>query len=190
MFVLKQETTRAIGGKPTSVKVYENSQTGTSLTLYHLYTDRSGQKWWAFEDLFTLPFVRQLAAKKVIDLYGHGLTLDDIRAYSTNIKGLLKGNDPEKYEKIYAKMLEFDTLAETMADPVKQCIGLCTLYILMDGEKPDAYDQHLQRNKMSYLAVDLDAQAFFLNWWTGVMRHSGTVLKGLSKIASTVAGVK
>lgn len=186
MFELIDTAQRNIGGKALPARLYRNKSTSTELITYLLYTDKANRQWWTFEDLFSLPFVRQLAAKKVIDLYGHGLSLTDIKAYTTQIKELARSQHAEKYELIYSKVLEMEGLTETMADPVKQCIGLCTVYVLLDQERPDAYVQAEQNVKMSALALDVDAQAFFLRWWTDVMRHSGKVLKGISAIASTI----
>ena len=187
MFKKTSETTRTVNGKPeTPVRNYRNSQTGTEFSTYLIYTDRQGNKWWTFEDLFMLPMIRQMAAKKVLDLFGHGLALDDILSHTAQLKGVLKSTDPERYEKAYAKVLELESLSKTMADPVKQCIGLCTVYLLLDHEDPQVYNQNDTNQKLSILTLDIDAQAFFLTWWTGIMQHSGTVLKGLSRIASTM----
>jgi hypothetical protein len=184
MFELTGTAQKQIGGASKEARRYRNNTTGTELFTYCLYTDKGGRKWWTFEDLFTLPFIRQLAAKKVIDLYGHGLSMTDIKAYTTQIKEVLRSSHVEKYDLAMAKVLELEALTDTMADPVKQSIGLCTVYVLLDDERPDAYLQAEQNVKMSALALDIDAQAFFLRWWTGVMSNSGKVLNGLSRIAS------
>lgn len=189
MFRLTKTEVRAAGGlKEAKVRTYRNDATGTEITTYLIYSDRGGGQWWTFEDLFQLPFIRQLAAKKIVDLYGHGLTISDVKGYTRQIKAALKADkDPERYERAYGKVLELEQLTDAMADPVKQCIGLGTLYILLNDERPDAYVQAEQNVKMSAMAVDLDLQAFFLNWWTDVMRSSGRLLKGLSAIASTLS---
>ena len=72
MLELKTESTQPINGQPTKIRIYRNSVTGGELTTYLIRTDEFDHTWWAFEDLFSLPFIRQVAAKKVIDLYGHG----------------------------------------------------------------------------------------------------------------------
>jgi hypothetical protein len=185
MLKLEREEPRLINGKMTATRTFKNTVTGNDLTTYLLHTDKFQNKWWAFEDLFALPFIRQLAAKKVIDLYGNGLSLDDIKGISGELKTILKSDSPERYERAYAKTLELENLAETMADPVKQCMGLCTVYLLFNDEHPDVWANPITSQKMTAMAMDLDSQSFFLNWWTGIMRHSGQVLKGLSKIVST-----
>jgi hypothetical protein len=186
MLQLVKEESRLINNTPTPARVYKNTITGTEVVTYRLHVDRVGNTWWTFEDLFALPFIRQLAAKKVLDLYGNGLSLDDVKSISSQLKTILKAQDPERYERAFAKVLELENLAEMMADPVKQCMGLCTVYLLMNDEQPDAWTGQVTAAKMTVMAMDVEAQSFFLNWWTGIMRHSGQVLKGLSRIVSTV----
>lgn len=184
MLELIKTENRAIAGKPTEVRIYKNKVTGSELVTHMLRVDQFGNKWWAFEDLFTLPFIRQIAAKKVLDLYGHGLALEDIKGLTAQIKSILKSNNPDKYELAWAKTHELETLSETMADPVKQCLGLCTVYLLLNDENPDSYTNQVTSQKMTAMALDITSQSFFLNWWTDIMRRSGQVLKGLSRIAS------
>jgi hypothetical protein len=184
MLKLEKNERRQIGGNDTAVRVYKNTLTGNTCETYHLHTDQFGNQWWAFLDLFTLPFIRQLSAKKVLDLYGHGLALDDVKQITGQMKTILRSASPEKYEQAYAKAMELETLAETMADPVKQCMGLCTVYLLLNDEMPDAWTQQVVSQKMTIMALDIGLQSFFLNWWTEVMRRSGLLLKGLSQIAS------
>lgn len=187
MLKLEKTDSRIINGKPTPVRIYRNTMTENEVTTYLLYTDKHKNAWWTFEDLFGLPFIRQLAAKKVLDLYGHGLSLEDVKTITGQLKTTLRSESPEKYEQVYAKVLELENLTETMADPVKQCIGLCTVYLLLNEEQPDVWTNHWSAQKMTLLSFDVAAQSFFLSWWTGIMRLSGSVLKGLSQIASTVA---
>jgi hypothetical protein len=187
MLKLEKTGEREMNGRKTATRLYKNTLTGSEVTTYHLHTDKFGNTWWTFEDLFALPFIRQLAAKKVIDLYGNGLSLDDIKGISGELKTILKTDHPERYEKAYAKALELENLAEMMADPVKQCMGLCTVYLLFNDENPDTWTTPVTSQKMTAMALDLDSQAFFLNWWTDIMRRSGQVLKGLSRIVSTAS---
>jgi hypothetical protein len=184
MLKLQKEESRVMNGKNTQVRVYHNTLTNGTCETYHLHTDQFGNKWWAFVDLFTLPFIRQLSAKKVLDLYGHGLALEDVKQITGQLKTILRSASPEKYEQAYAKAMELENLAETMADPVKQCMGLCTVYLLFNDEMPDAWTQQVVSQKMTVMAADIGLQSFFLNWWTEVMRRSGLLLKGLSQIVS------
>lgn len=183
MLKLEKTEKRPMNGKDTAVRVYKNVITGGTCETYHLHTDQFNNQWWAFVDLFTLPFIRQLSAKKVLDLYGHGLALDDVKQITGQLKTILRSASQEKYEQAYAKAMELENLAETMADPVKQCMGLCTVYLLFNDEMPDAWTQQVVSQKMTVMANDIGLQSFFLNWWTDIMRRSGLLLKGLSQIA-------
>lgn len=183
--LIKSKETREINGVSTPVRIYKNTLTGSELTTYLLRQDQFNNTWWTFEDLFTLPFIRQLAAKKVLDLYGNGLSLEDVKSLTAQIKTILKSTNADKIDVAYAKVLELENLSEIMADPVKQCMGLVTVYVLLNDEQPDAYTNQVTSVKMTTLAMDVDSQAFFLNWWIGIMKLSGQALKGLSRIAST-----
>jgi len=185
MLKLERAEDREINGAVTPTRRYKNTLTGNDLTTYLLHVDKFGNKWWTFEDLFALPFIRQLTAKRVLDLYGNGLTLEDVKSITVQLKTILRSDDGEKIDRAMAKVFELENLTETMADPVKQCMGLCTVYLLFNDEMPDAWSNQVTAQKMTAMASDLESQAFFLNWWTDIMRRSGKVLKGLSRIVST-----
>lgn len=187
MLQLLKTENQVINGLPTPCKVYKNTVTGSEVTIYRLYTDSQKNTWWTFQDLYQLPLIRQMSAKRVLDLYGNGLSLDDVKALSGQVKTILRSADPEKNDKAIAKMLELEGLTEMMADPVKQCMGLCTVYLMLNEEMPDVWNNNVASQKMSIMALDVQAQSFFLNWWTDIMRHYGTVLKGISQIASTLS---
>lgn len=186
MLKLLTETTRLYNGSLKPVKIWKNSVTESEVVTYQLRVDKFNNTFWAFEDLFSLPFIRQSAAKKVLDLYGHGLHLDDVRKLTGEVKIILKGNSPEKYEQAYSKILELENLSETMADPVRQCMGLCTVYLLYNDEAPDVWNNQINQQKMTAMANDPDSQAFFLNWWIDITQRYGQALNGLSRIASTI----
>ena len=184
MLELRSTQTGKIDGIERQIRTYVNSVTGSFVNTYHLRTDRFNNTWWAFEDLFALPFIRQVAAKKVIDLYGQGLSLTDIKTITSQIKATLKSDDREKYEKAYSKVLELENLTENVADPVRQSLGLCTVYLLMNDEGPESWTNQYSSEKMGALSLDPDSMAFFLDWWISKTSSYGQALKGLSQIAS------
>lgn len=176
MFVLNKEE----GNK----RWFLNKTTGTEISCSMVYEDMQKNKWWVFDDLFTIPFIRQFAAKKAIDLYGVGLQLDDILIYTKEIKSILKGADAEKYEKAYSKLLELESISQSAADPIKQSLGLCTVYTLLNDERPDVYNNNDISLKMSLLSLDINAQVFFLNWWTATIEKYGIALSTISQTVS------
>lgn len=187
MLQLQKTEIRTVNGQQIEFRIYSNTLTGNSLATYFLRKDLFGNTWWAFEDLFQLPFIRQIASKKVIDLYGQGLSLMDIKSITGQLKGILKSASTEKYEQAYAKVLELENLTENLADPVRQSLGLCTVYLLMNDEPPESWTNQATAEKMSALALDPESQAFFLSWWMNKTKVFGQVLKGLSQIASTAS---
>jgi hypothetical protein len=172
----------------TAKREYKNTLTGNPLTTYLLKTDDHGNKWWTFEDLYSLPLMRQMASSKISRLFGGDLLLSDILEKCEEGKAECKGTAPDKYERVYAKWLELETLAKTMADPVKQHTALCTVYLLLNDEGPGEYSQAQQNSKMEILATDVSLQTFFLTWWSEAIGRYGKDLQGLSLIASAIRG--
>jgi hypothetical protein len=167
-------------------RTYRSTITGTEVSTHLLYTDGDGKPWWAFDDLLNIPFIRKKASEQVTRLYGAGLAIEDLRTFFANHKTTLKSSDPEKYEKAYAEVLELERLTEQIADPVKQSLGLCTVYILHDDEKIDTWNPKNAVEKINTWAVDQDAQSFFLNWLTAGMNDYSKSYKELSEIASAL----
>lgn len=178
-------TTKLENGKEK--RTYREDQTNSEISTVEMYTDSRNNRWFVFEDLYQMPFSRHFAAKKVIDLYGAGLSIDDVRQITKSLKLMLKSSDPDKYEKAMSDVLRLEQLTETMADPVKQSLGLCTVYVLLDKEQVDVYSQDMMNYKMSLMAMDLELQAFFLQWWIAIIPRYTGVLKGLSQIASSAS---
>jgi len=190
MLKLDKSEIRQYNGKPTEFRIYVNSVKGDTLTTYFLRKDKFGHTWWAFEDIFQFPEMRQVAAKRITDLYGQGLSLIDITTITGQMKAVLKGNGADKYEKAYAKVLELENLTENIADPIKQNMGLCTVYLLMDDENPEIFSIKESNLKMAVLAEDPEGMAFFLEWWIALMKRYGTALNKLSKIALIASQVQ
>lgn len=147
-----------------SRRTYRSKITGTEIFTKVIYTDGSGGKWWAFEDLLQMPFIRKKASEKVSQLYGVGFTKEDLSGFATRLKTILKGNDTEKYEKSFSEVLNFESIVEATADPVKESLSMCAIYILSNDERIDNFSYGLAAEKIKIWAIDLDAQAFFLNW--------------------------
>lgn len=163
---------------------YKSTNTGTEIFTRLIYTDTDKNNWWAFENLMDIPFIRKQAAEKITQLYGAGMNEFDINDFISNSKALLKSNDPEKYEKLYSELLNFERLKEQTANPVKQNLGLCTVYILKNDEVPDVWNSSAAAEKMSAWAIDLKAQGFFLNWFTDGIKTFTRHLEDLSQIVS------
>lgn len=167
-------------------KVYRNENTKTECVLDVIYRDKDGRKWWGFQDLFTLPFMRKATAKTITDLFSVGVTAWDLKEWIKKEKTILKSADSEKYEKLYAMVLEKEAAVAASVDPVKHYLGLATVYILEDKERVDYFSQEVAASKLEQWAQDWDMQAFFLSWVIGHIENS---TKDYSRISGTVSKI-
>jgi len=165
-------------------RIFRNKETGTEVKLSKIHTDKEGCHWWGFDDFYKVPIMRMAMAKNITDMYSVGLTLNDIKTWCSEQKTLLKSSDPEKYEKLYAKVLEIERTATFTADPLKQQLALCTVYIIADTERIDYFDEQQAESKLKLWKGSPDMVAFFLTWHTGRIQRYIKDLQGISEIAS------
>lgn len=168
-------------------RTYRSQQTETEVHTFLLFTDGAKNNWWAFEDLLNIPFHRKKAAENITQFYSSGITVDDLNSFIENHKATLKSTDADKYEKAFAEVIQLERLKEQAGDPVKQCLGLCTVYVLADAEQIDIWNQSNAALKMNLWALDIKLQSFFLNWLTDGMNNLQEHLKSLSQIVSIVS---
>lgn len=169
------------------IRTWRNTKTGNEIKLSLIHQDQDGSKYWGFVDLFKMPIMRSSMAKNITDMYTIGMTLKDILKWCADEKDLLKSDDPEKYEKLYALILEKERLATYTADPLKQQLALTTVYILEDDERVDYFDEAIAEKKLKAWSGRPDLIAFFLTWQTD---HIGRYLKTLAKVSAIVSGQK
>lgn len=167
-------------------RTYRSSITGTEIFTNMIYTDGSGDKWWAFEDLLQIPFIRKKASEKVSQLYGVGLSKEDLAKFVKSMKTILKGADPEKYERAFGELLQFESIVDETSDPIKQSLSMCSIYIMGDSERVDTFSFTDAVKKMELWALDLDAQAFFLSWLTDGMNDFTKHYSSIMQIASSL----
>lgn len=165
-------------------RTYTNSKTGTETQTTHIYTDREGARWFGFVDLFKIPYMRVAYSKHIADLFTMGLGLKDILQWTDEMKTLLKSDDPEKYEKLYALTLEKERIAKNTADPIKQHLNLATVYVLAEEERVDHFDDKIAADKLKLWLADTDALSFFLTWHN---EHIQSFTSNLNTILGTVS---
>jgi hypothetical protein len=144
-------------------RTFYNSATGSQCTQSHGYTDKEGNQWFSFDDLTQIPYTRNFAATKISSLYALGLSKDDLSGFISKQKAILKSTDPEKYEKAFALLLDFEGKAANATDAIKQMSSLVCVYFTINEEPIDSFDGNLQQKKMSLLEADIDMHSFFLN---------------------------
>lgn len=167
-------------------RTYLSDITGTEISTKLLYTDGSGNKWWSFEDLLQMPFIRKKASEKMSQLYGVGVTKEDLTGFTTRLKATLKGSETDRYERAYSDVLQLENIISETADPVKQSLSLCTVYVLHDTERVDSFSFAEATQKMALWAIDLDAQAFFLSYVTDGINDFTKLFSSITQIASTL----
>ena len=143
-------------------RTYENAF-GSKCTQSLCYKDKENNDWYSFDDLLAMPYTRNFAATKVTSLYAVGLSKDDLTSFIDNGKALLKSDDREKYEKLYANFLDFESKALNATSAIKQMTGLACVYFTIGDEAIDTFDGALQLKKMALMEADPDMHAFFLN---------------------------
>lgn len=183
--MLYEKVSEQLEGKRL-IRTFRNIKTGNETKLGLIHEDKDVGRWWAFEDLYKMPIMRVSMAQNITNLYGIGLTLKDIIAWCTEEKKLLKSNDPEKYEKLYALILEKERLATFTSDPIKQQLALCTVYVVADDERIDYFDEAAAQKKLEFWKGLPGLVSFFLTWQTN---RIGLYMKTLNKISQTVLAV-
>lgn len=167
-------------------RIYFNAMTGSQCTTSRTYTDKDGNKWWSFDDLTSMPFTRSFAATKITSLYALGLSKDDLSGHISTMKTMLKSSDPEKNEKMYASVLDFEVKASNATDAIKQMSSLVCVYHLLNDEPIDSFDNALQIKKMSLLEADMEMHSFFLKHQIGITERYSQFLNQFFQIASPV----
>ena len=163
-------------------RIYTNSTTGSQCTQTHCYVDREGNKWYAFDNLMMMPYTRSFAASQIISLFQTGFTKEDIEKHVNEMKAALKSTDPEKYEKAYAILLDFENQAKTATNAVKQMSSLVCVYFTMNDEKIDSFIDDIQAQKLQLLAADQNMHSFFLNLQVELIESYSMHLNSLSQI--------
>ncbi len=166
----------------TDKRIYSNPATGSKINMNMVYIDKDSNKWWLFDDLTAMPYTRQFAATKVSSLYALGLTKDDLSVHVNGLKTILKSDDPEKYEKAYANIIEFESKANVATDAIKQMSALVPVYFTFNDEDIDSFENNLQIRKMSLLEADSTMHSFFLNLQLTATERFLQVSKMLSQI--------
>lgn len=165
------------------VRTYLNEQ-GSEVKTYLIYTDENKNKYWGFIDLYKIPIIRVVMSRHISDLFNVGLSLKDILKWVAEEKALLKSNDPEKYEKLYSLILEKERIAKFTADPIRQNLAVCTVYVLEDEERIDYFNEDLAEQKLKVWMAFPIMVAFFLSWHTEAIGRYMKTLEKISTIAS------
>lgn len=145
-----------------NIRTYVNTTTNSTCQQRACYTDVEGNRWWEFNDLITIPYTRQFAATKITSLYALNLTPDDVSSFFNKHKATLKSNSPEKYERAYAEVIDFEDKYKAAIDPLRQMSALVCVYFTINDEQIDSFLGDVQAKKMNLLEVEPEMHSFFL----------------------------
>lgn len=172
--------------KTETSRTYINDQTGTECITNVIYTDKLGNNWWGFHDLFKIPYIRIAYAKSISDLFQTGLSTTDLREWIAKEKELLRSTDVEKYEKLYSMVLQKEAIINNTTQPLMQHLSLCTVYVLGENERIDYYSDQDAADKLKTWDLDKGACSFFLSWHAMHIQNYTQDLKKLSQIVSNL----
>lgn len=167
------------------IRTYTNSATGSKCQMEEVYLDKEQNRWFMFTDLAAIPYVRNFAANKITSLYTLGLSKDDLTGHIEGLKKVLKSNDPDRYEKAYANVLDFETKAVNATDSIKQMSALVCVYFTLNDEPIDSFENSLQLKKMQLLEADINMHSFFLKRQTDAIEGYTTSLNNLLQTVSS-----
>lgn len=176
--------------KKKLTRTYKNDLTGSEIKTVLIFEDKkTKRKYWGFTDLYKIPYIRIVMSKHISDFYNVGISSKDLLNWCNQEKGLLRSDDPEKYEKLYSLIMEKERIVEFTADPIKQHLALCTVYIMEDEEPIDVFDEATAEKKLNAWASFPEMVAFFLSWHNGHIRRYMQGLDKILKIASKIPGM-
>lgn len=182
MYQLIEET--LVGKAKRLTRTYRN-ENGSEVRTALIYTNpRDKSEWYGFTDLLQIPMQRKAMASYIVNLYGVGLSIKDILDWCEQEKKILKSSDADKYEKLYALVLEKQNIATFTADPIKQGIALATVYILAKDERIDTFSPAESEQKMFLWGGMPEAVGFFLSWQND---HIAGYMKRFDKASQTVS---
>lgn len=168
-------------------RIYKNATTGSECTQTMCYTDKEGNQWWNFDDLRNIPETRIFVTEKISKLFLVNLTIFDLRKFATSFKTMLRSKDNgEKYEKCYNEVMQFESIFENAADPLRQLNALVPIYFTMNDEEIDSFVNDLQLKKMSIIEADMQMHAFFLKRQSYAMADYINFLDRIFRTASAL----
>lgn len=171
--------------KTAKRREYRSEITGTIVVTGLIKTDPAGNKWWAFEDLLSIPYMRKKAAQHITDMYSAGMTKSDLASIFKNLKEVLKSGDSEKYEKAYSEILRAEAILSNVMDYEAQSLSLASIYILSDDERIDTFSFGDAAKKLEDWRLQPELQSFFLNYVTDGMNAYMSLYQKASQLAST-----
>ncbi len=137
--------------------------------LKHIYTDKNGVNYYILNDddyISKDRIIKLLEVNRHVELC---LTYERLKYICDKIKNAL---NTQKYSDISLYVNDL-LISEQMFCEEETLKKMASIFIYLDNEPIDRYEEFYQNKKMEYWSKDKDAKFFFVNLaWKTTKRHS------------------
>lgn len=160
-----EATAKELNQELTTIKAKEDSE----IPLKFIYEDKAGNKFYEYENFVTLPALRSVAVEASIKQLGLCLTLDEEKRLFDEMD---KAINEERFTDVVYLIKDVQYRLQYLATE-STLLDLATVYFVMDGENPKAYQENWKQKKLRAWRNDPDAKDFFLSAaWQNIKSYS------------------
>ena len=139
-------------------KKQQQQQTEPKIAIKHVYTDKSGTKWFEYENMLTIPAKRAIAAEIATRFADMNLTKDQLtRLFAEMKKNANEGNIVQLFHLMGEIEFRLNYIGEETT-----LLELASCYFLIEGEDETGFDEKHRQMKLDKFKVDSDCHDFFL----------------------------
>ena len=128
------------------------------IAIKHVYTDKSGLKWFEYENMLTIPAKRAIAAEIATRFADMNLTKEQlIRLFNEMKKNANEGNIVQLFHLMGEIEFRLNYIGEETT-----LLELASCYFLIQGEDETGFDEKYRQIKLDKFKTDSDCHDFFL----------------------------
>jgi hypothetical protein len=128
------------------------------IAIKHIYTDKSGTKWFEYENMLTIPAKRAIAAEIATRFADMNLTKSQlIRLFGEMKKNANEGNIVQLFHLMGEIEFRLNYIGEETT-----LLELASCYFLIEGEDETGFDEKHRQIKLDKFKTDSDCHDFFL----------------------------
>jgi hypothetical protein len=128
------------------------------IAIKHIYTDKSGLKWFEYENMLTIPAKRAIAAEIATRFADMNLTKEQlIRLFNEMKKNANEGNIVQLFHLMGEIEFRLNYIGEETT-----LLELASCYFLIQGEDETGFDEKYRQIKLDKFKTDSDCHDFFL----------------------------
>lgn len=126
--------------------------------LGHVYTDKFGQRWYAFTDITTLPAKRGMLAELMSNVLDMNITRERLLGY---IKRMKDNANNGKITALFADLEHIEERLQLIAEE-ESLLAFAKIYFLLEGEPIKESSMKFSKLKDKTFNEDAAARSFFL----------------------------